>query len=99
MFGLTDNTIMLINGVLAKYPQVKEAIIYGSRARGDYRNGSDIDLTLKGEDISNTILSKLEWDIDDLLLPYFFDISIYSKLHNPAFINSIDTEGKVFYQA
>lgn len=96
MYGLDDNTIKSIADVFAKYPQIQEVILYGSRARGDYREGSDIDLTIKGDSLDNALLYRIEEDIEDLSLPYLFDICIYSELRNPQFIHSIDTEGVSF---
>lgn len=47
--GLTDKDLKEITGILARFPQIKEALIFGSRALGNYKKGSDIDLVLKGE--------------------------------------------------
>lgn len=47
-YGLKDTSIQKIRGVFARYPQVEKAVLYGSRAKGNYKNGSDIDLTLRG---------------------------------------------------
>ena len=76
-YGLSDQTIKKIHDVLIQYPQVEEAVLYGSRARGDYKNGSNIDLTLHGvEALTHTVLSKIAIDLDDLLLPYTIE-SVY----------------------
>lgn len=99
MFGLPDDTIRTLHDVFARHKEIQEVVIFGSRARGDCREGSDIDLSLKGKDITHDVLYRLEEDLDSLLLPYLFDISIYAELHNPDFINSIDREGKVIYPA
>ena len=57
-YGLSAQTLQKICDVFANYPQVEEAVLYGSRARGDYKNGSDIDLTLRGGDaLTHIILS------------------------------------------
>lgn len=88
-----------ICGVFAKYPQVEKAVIYGSRARGNYKNGSDIDLTLYGgKDLTLNILYKMLREIDDLLLPYTIDLSIFHDLSDPDFIEHIQRVGMVFYQ-
>jgi predicted nucleotidyltransferase len=70
MYGLKTETIHAIQEVLLTYPEVEKAILYGSRAKGNYRPGSDIDLTLTGETLNLTILQKIENELDDLLLPY-----------------------------
>lgn len=98
-FGLKETTIQKICGVFADYPQVEKAVIYGSRAKGNYKNGSDIDLTLYGgKDLTLNILSKMLREIDDLLLPYTIDLSIFHNLSDPDFIEHIQRVGMVFYQ-
>lgn len=67
------------------------------RARDNYRDNSDIDLTLLGQNIDLTTLNKIETEIDDLLLPWKFDLSIYHHIENPALIKVIDREGITFY--
>ena len=75
-YGLSDQTLQKIHDVFVRYPQVEEAVLYGSRARGDYKNGSDIDLTLHGGDsLTHTILSKIANDLEDQLLPYTIELS------------------------
>ena len=97
-FGLKEATVTKILDVLAKYPEVESAILYGSRAMGNYRTGSDIDLTLTGQNLTYRLLSRLENDIDDLLLPYLFDISIFSHIENPDLVDHIHRVGVFLYQ-
>ena len=73
-FGLKKNIIEKINTVFAKYPQIEKVILYGSRAKGSFQNGSDIDLTIIGERIDLLLLHKIEDELDDLLLPYTIEI-------------------------
>jgi predicted nucleotidyltransferase len=96
-FGLKEATINQIISVFLQYPQIHKVLLYGSRAKGNYRNGSDIDLTLIG-DVRYSQLSSIEDKIDDLLLPYSFDISIFSDIDNLDLINSINRIGVVFYE-
>jgi len=93
--GLPQKTIQSLIEVFAKHPKIDEVILYGSRAKGNYREGSDIDLTLKGLKLNLANLLKIENEIDDLLLPYKVDLSIYHKLENPDFIEHIDRVGVV----
>jgi predicted nucleotidyltransferase len=95
-FGLSENVIASISGVLSKYPEIEEAVIYGSRAKGNYRPGSDIDVALKGN-ISLTLLNRISMEIDDLLLPYTFDLAIYSHIKNDDLLNHIARAGKTLY--
>lgn len=78
--------------------EVEIALLYGSRVIGNYRPGSDIDLTLKGENLNLTVLHKIENELDDLLLPYKIDISLYHHIKNPEFLEHIHRVGKVFYK-
>ena len=98
-YGLSDQTLKKIRNVLMRYPEVEEAVLYGSRARGDYKNGSDIDLTLRGGDaLTHTILSRIANDLDDQLLPYTIDLSILGNIRNPEMVEQIKCVGIAFYK-
>jgi uncharacterized protein len=97
-YGLPQSAIQKINTVLSHYPQVEKAILYGSRAKGDYKNGSDIDLTLHGTDLSLNIIYKILDDIDELLLPYTIDLSIFKDISDPDVVEHIQRVGVTFYE-
>lgn len=97
-FGLPEETIHRINSVFEKHTEVEQVWIYGSRAKGNYRNGSDIDLTLKGTHLTSTLLSVITSEIDDLNTPYLFDISIFDTLESPDLEAHINRVGKLFYE-
>lgn len=97
-FGLKKATIDKINSVFSKHPEVKEVIIYGSRAKGNYREGSDIDITLKGKDLTDHLFSKIQEEINGLNTPYLFDISIFDNLHSPDLEAHIIRVGQLFYK-
>ncbi len=98
-YGLSDAAVKKIHNVFTNHPQVAKAILYGSRAKGDYRNGSDIDMTLSGgDDLTISVLGKIMEEIDDLLLPYTVDLSIYSRISDPEVINHIRRVGVTFYE-
>lgn len=96
-FGLNQSDILKINGVFEQLPKIQTVIIYGSRAKGNFRPGSDIDITLTGDNLTLTDVNELSTILDDLLLPYLFDISIFDKIENPEFTDHINRVGKVFY--
>jgi predicted nucleotidyltransferase len=96
-FGLKEDAIAKINKIFAKYPQVEEAILYGSRAKGNFKEGSDVDLTLKGKKLNLSLINKISLEIDDLLLPYSFDISILDQINNPDLIDHVKRRGVIFY--
>ena len=95
-FGLKNSTIAKIIAVFAKYSQIYKVLLYGSRAKGNYRKGSDIDLTIIG-DLKYADLAKIENEIDDLFLPYTFDISIFRDIDNQDLIEHINRVGIIFY--
>lgn len=97
-FGLQDNVFEKIQTVLAHYPQVEQAILYGSRVKGNYKNGSDIDLTLRGgADLNWRVLYRIMDELDDLLLPYTFDLSIFAHIRDADVIEHIGRARVVFY--
>lgn len=96
-YGLKDETVEKINSILARYPEVDEAILYGSRAKGNFRPGSDIDLTLKGKGLNLHLLNTISLALDDLLLPYHVDLSLHHQIDNPDLIAHIERVGRIFY--
>lgn len=97
MYGLKSNIIQAIQEVFIKYPFVEKAILYGSRAKGNYRNGSDIDLVLVGESLNLSEQFSIETELDDLLLPYKIDLVVYHKIENKDLLEHINRVGKVFF--
>lgn len=97
LFGLPLAAVEKIRGVFAGYPQIEKALLYGSRAKGDYKNGSDIDLTLIGEGLDVSVLLKVLNQLDDLLLPWMFDVSLFEQIDNSGLREHIERVGKVFY--
>ncbi len=98
-FGLKEDIIDRICGVFASHPQVEKAVLYGSRAKGNYKNGSDIDLTLfGGDDLTLRVLYRIMDEIDDLLLPYTFDLSIFSTIDDGDVRKHIERAGVTFYE-
>jgi predicted nucleotidyltransferase len=97
MFGLDQKCLNLLNSCFEKYPGIEQVIIYGSRATGNYKRGSDIDLTIIADDFSYSDLMKLSNEIDDLLLPYQIDLSVKNRISNPDLLDHISRFGKPFY--
>jgi uncharacterized protein len=98
LYGLKQQTIESIRAVLARHPVVDEATLYGSRAKGNFKPGSDIDLTLFGDALTSAILGDIAEELDDLLLPYQIDLSIFAQIANDDLREHIDRVGVVFYQ-
>ena len=97
MFGLNQSDITQINNVFEGVASIQKVILYGSRAKGNYKNGSDIDLTLMGENISHKDLLNISNQLDDIMTPYQFDLSLYSQINNVELLKHIDRVGVVFF--
>jgi type I restriction enzyme R subunit len=99
-FGLSTEVIERIRAALAGFDQIRIATLYGSRAKGNYKPGSDIDLTLTttGE-LQNSFLNRVAIALEDLDLPYSFDISLHHYINNPNLIDHINRVGVEFYNA
>jgi predicted nucleotidyltransferase len=94
-FGLSDEDINKINNILKEYP-IEKAIIFGSRAKGNYKDGSDIDLAILA-DIKFKELLEIKVRYDELFIPYKLDIIDYKKIKSKELKEHIKRVGKVFY--
>lgn len=98
MYGLSKRNMDELRDILASIPHIEEAIIYGSRARGDHKPGSDVDLTLKGRDLTFHDLALLDDKLYYSYLPFFFDTNAFAELTNPYLIDNIKRDGRVIYK-
>lgn len=97
-FGLDEKVIESIVDIFKKYEQVERAVIYGSRARGDYRKNSDIDIALFGDELTFSINTKIFYDIDDLYWVYKIDlVNMNSLKEDDKFKQNILKEGVEIY--
>jgi len=97
-YGLSEITTKKICGVFARFPEIEKAILYGSRAKGNFRPGSDIDLTLCGSAITPDLRAKVASALDDLLLPYTVDLSVFDMLNHTELREHVQRVGVVFYE-
>lgn len=98
-FGLSDTVIKELQNVFMRYANIEKVLIFGSRSKGNYRAGSDIDLAVIGKDIDYRLILNLQCDIDDLGLLYSIDLLDYQKKKGTPIGNHIDRVGQVFYEA
>ncbi|MEY2633370.1 MAG: hypothetical protein RIR00_2024 [Pseudomonadota bacterium] len=96
-FGLPEAAIAGMQAVFARHPEVERVVLYGSRAKGCQRPGSDIDLTLFGPTLQHQHLLTLIGELDDLLLPWMIDLSLYQQISDPAVREHIARIGLPFY--
>lgn len=97
MFGLYPNSYKKILSIFNKYENIEKVIIYGSRAKGDFKEGSDIDLTLIG-DLNYIDVINLKNEFEDSSIPYLVDLSIFKELKTESLLEHIKRVGKVFYE-
>nr|VFK13721.1 MAG: Predicted nucleotidyltransferase [Candidatus Kentron sp. LPFa] len=97
-FGLDETVIDRINGVFTAFPSIEKVMLYGSRAKGNYRPGSDIDLTIIGTGVTEQEILALENRLDDLLLPYTMDLCAFHGIRNPRLVEHIGRVGVVFFR-
>lgn len=97
-FGLSDTDTEAIISILSLLPKVDKAIIFGSRAKGNFKNGSDVDIALKGESLDFDAISRISYSLnEETNMPYKFDILNYHSTDEPALIDHIDRVGIEFY--
>ena len=98
-FGLRDEDISFIINTFRQFDEIEKAAIFGSRAKGTYKPGSDVDIALWGKEVNFTTIARVHAILEDESpMPYFFDIVDYSTLNHQALKDHIDRVGIVVYQ-
>lgn len=95
-FGLPERTINELIEYFKSKPEIEQVKIFGSRAKGNYRNGSDIDFAIWTDE--HEYFSRFSGELDELPTPYMFDVIDYKTLSHEGMKNSIDRDGVVFYK-
>ncbi len=96
-FGLDQKERDLLIAVFRRHPEIEEVRIFGSRAKGNQEKNSDVDLVFWGN-VSTQLLARLSGELDELPLPYKFDVTLYAALQNPALKDHIDRVGSTVYR-
>lgn len=97
-FGLSDQSYKLLLGAFKRYRQVEEVILFGSRAKGNYKKGSDIDLAIKGKNCTASLALDIKGFInEELAVPYMVDVVDYNSLTHAELKEHIDRVGVIFY--
>lgn len=97
-FGLKDRDLNTIFEIFDRYSEIQLVHIFGSRAKGTQKPGSDIDLAIMNTGVSDTTIIKIKSELEDSSLPYFVDLVYFPKLKHPEFIDHIERVGKSFYE-
>lgn len=96
-FGLGAETVEKMTAVFARHPAIEKVVLYGSRAKGTHKPGSDIDMTLIGESLTRQEWERITEELDGLDLPYIIDLSVFAWLSNSQLREHIERVGRVFY--
>ena len=96
-FGIKDEIIDRIQQVFAHVPEIDEAILFGSRAKGNFKPGSDIDIALVGDGLKLSLVNKTSLLLDDLMLPYTFDLAVLKQITNDNLLSHIERVGVILY--
>lgn len=97
--GLDDRVIERIQDVFRRHEAIERVILYGSRAKGSWKPGSDIDITLMGSSLNADVLNAVYNELDDLNLPWTFNISLFSSIENENLVAHIERVGLPLYEA
>lgn len=97
LYGLPNSAIEALHNIFHQYPEIDVVKLYGSRAKGNYRLGSDIDLCIQAPNLGLHDLFKIDNDIDDLLLPWKVDLSLWHQIDNHELLEHINRLGVYFY--
>lgn len=97
-FGLLERDLEIIVQTIRNYPSVETALIFGSRAKGNYKNGSDVDIALKGKSIDLDTVNQISYFLnEETNMPYQFDVVSYTSIQEPALVDHIDRVGVKIY--
>jgi predicted nucleotidyltransferase len=96
-FGLSEEILILLRSVFASVSKIEKVVVFGSRAKGNYYPGSDIDLAVFAADFTYDDLVDLQLKIDDLTLLYRVDCLHYERLTNDTLRAHIDRVGQLLY--
>lgn len=96
-FGLGPAALELIRAVLGRHPEVRMVKIFGSRATDRFEDCSDVDLVLWGE-LDTNLLGRILAELDELPLPYGFDVKAYETISHEPLKRAIDETGKILYE-
>ena len=96
--GLNPKTIQSLESIFKQFDTIDKVVLYGSRALGTHKPGSDIDLALFGKNVTPDLTASIAILIDDLLLPYTLDLTAYDLIDNLALREHIDRVGIELFQ-
>ena len=98
MYGLSDKEFAEMTAIFDQCANLEKVILYGSRAKGNYKKFSDVDITLEGDKLTLSDLFRIQDLLYESDLPYMYDVSIFSKISNPDLVDHIRRRGIVIWE-
>ena len=99
LFGLKNEVIEAATAVFSRYKQIEKVVLFGSRAKGNYKNGSDIDIAISGMELQLNDQLRMMNELEELEMPYTFDVAFLHHISNPALLEHIKRIGIVIYDS
>lgn len=97
-YGISQRSYALLLNAFRVYPEISKVFLFGSRAKGNYKNGSDIDLAVMGEKLTPALIFQLKCELNERLpIPYYVDVIDYEHLSASDIKAHIDRVGKLIY--
>lgn len=97
-FGLLETDLQEIVQTLSQFSTIEKAVIFGSRAKGNYQNGSDVDIAIFGENLNPETDFQVSFHLnEETNMPYKFDILNFNKIQEPTLIDHISRVGIQIY--
>jgi type I restriction enzyme, S subunit len=98
-YGLSQKQIDEINEVFATYDEIEEAILFGSRAINTFKEASDVDIAIKGENITLKTVANLKYELEEeTYIPFFFDVVAFNSVQSEELKKHINMKGVSLYQ-
>ncbi|MBG6111727.1 putative nucleotidyltransferase [Flavobacterium sp. CG_9.10] len=97
-YGISDKNLNLLKNIFEKYDSIEEVILYGSRAKGNYSDRSDIDLAVKGNGIDRHLIGAVSLEFSDSDFPFKIDLQDISEINNLKLLEHINRVGQIFYK-
>lgn len=94
---ISEKLKLELENIFSEYEEIEKVLLFGSRARDDYRVNSDVDICLFGKSITHLILAKVSMDVDELNTPLSFDILSFNEITKVELIDNILKEGIEIY--
>jgi predicted nucleotidyltransferase len=97
-FGLEERWHQAFGEIFRKYPSIERVTIFGSRAKGNYKPFSDIDLCLYGKQVTELDAQHLKEELEELYHPYFVDVLAFEALSDPVLRQTIKRDEQMFFE-